>query len=527
MSKMYLKANVKTEPLICGWYAWTHLIQPLALGSNLAYRYIPIMESFIESPELHQQALEMPEMIGSPFMDIHPDNVDLVKDLLSDTKETYSHLISLSNDYRKLTKLIDENAVGNSLQSLYESVPNSLKGLVEIVYNGVSKPYVRLIEPLLYKKYYSQQMYQIMLSEISTDYRPFLLNTPRLGSEDLILHDSISKSNLDDLYRAKSQPVSVDQLFEKFDLNGDSYNKFLALFTHEKSNVEKHKEFSGLRVRYFGHACVLLETRSVSILIDPIISYEYATKVNRFSYNDLPEFIDYILITHNHQDHIQIETLLQLRHKVGKIIVPKVNCGILFDPSLKLSLNYLGFNNVEEASEFNTIDVPGGEILPIPFFGEHGDLAIFSKLAYIVKLNEKTFLFAADSDNIEPKLYEHITSYFSDSIDVLFLGMECVGAPMSWVYAPLLDSQIPRKNDQSRTLSGSDYDKAVSLVKILDPSEVYIYAMGQEPWLSFIMGLAYTDNSPQIVHSDKLLTYCNQHSIKSQRLYLQYENIYE
>ena len=38
-------------------------------------------------------------------------------------------------------------------------------------------------------------------------------------------------------------------------------------------------------------------------------------------------------------------------------------------------------------------------------------------------------LFAADSCNIEPRLYEHIHRDVGD-VDVLFLGMECDGAPL-------------------------------------------------------------------------------------------------
>ena len=46
--------------------------------------------------------------------------------------------------------------------------------------------------------------------------------------------------------------------------------------------------------------------------------------------------LDYISITHNHQDHYNLETLLQLRHKTGKLILPVNNGGTLPDPSMKL-----------------------------------------------------------------------------------------------------------------------------------------------------------------------------------------------
>jgi L-ascorbate metabolism protein UlaG (beta-lactamase superfamily) len=105
-------------------------------------------------------------------------------------------------------------------------------------------------------------------------------------------------------------------------------------------------------MRYFGHACILIEMSGVSILVDPLISYYgYESSVAHFSDIDLPEVIDYVLITHNHQDHILFETLLPLRHKIRNIIVPRTTSGALQDPNLKLAFNHAGFFNVFEIDE--------------------------------------------------------------------------------------------------------------------------------------------------------------------------------
>ena len=40
--------------------------------------------------------------------------------------------------------------------------------------------------------------------------------------------------------------------------------------------------------------------------------------------------------------------------------------------------------------------------------GEHADLDIRTKLAYLVETGGHKLLIAADSRNIEPKLYEHL-----------------------------------------------------------------------------------------------------------------------
>ncbi len=81
-------------------------------------------------------------------------------------------------------------------------------------------------------------------------------------------------------------------------------------------------------MRYFGHACILVETKISAILIDPLISYYgYLSSVSHFSDVDLPDTIDYVLITHNHQDHILFETLLPLRHKIRNVVVPRTRSG--------------------------------------------------------------------------------------------------------------------------------------------------------------------------------------------------------
>ncbi|HWM69596.1 MAG TPA: MBL fold metallo-hydrolase [Steroidobacteraceae bacterium] len=95
-----------------------------------------------------------------------------------------------------------------------------------------------------------------------------------------------------------------------------------------------------LRIRYFGHAAVLLETAQIAVLTDPIIPYTKPGGLVRFTYTDLPRRIDYVLLTHAHQDHVLIETLLQIRHRVGEIIVPKNSGGFLQDPSLRWILGH-------------------------------------------------------------------------------------------------------------------------------------------------------------------------------------------
>jgi L-ascorbate metabolism protein UlaG (beta-lactamase superfamily) len=317
-----------------------------------------------------------------------------------------------------------------------------------------------------------------------------------------------------------SQPLGFIE--EVLDIENGDKTLFESFFTEEvPSRVSKYTE-EQVRVRYFGHACILIESKDISILCDPLISYQYESGISRYTYADLPDSIDYILITHQHHDHFMLETLLQLRHKTKTVIVPKNNGGELVDPSMKLLLQNIGFKQVIELDEIETINVAGGLITGIPFLGEHADLKIRSKIAYLINLQNNAILVGADSSNCEYKIYDNIREALG-KIDLIFLGVQCDGAPLSWAYGALLIKPLPRKMDRSRASSGSDYPKAIALIESLHPKEVYVYAMGYEPWLSYLMSFENPEESHASTEANKLVSECQSRGITSERLFIKKE----
>ena len=105
--------------------------------------------------------------------------------------------------------------------------------------------------------------------------------------------------------------------------------------------------------------------------------------------------------------------------------------------------------------------------------------------------------------------------------------MECEGAPLSWLYGPLLTEELTREHDQSRRLAGSDFEKGMHLIDIFRPKEAYVYAMGQEPWLEFISSLKYTEESKPIVQSNLLVAECTKRNIVTERLFGEKELLYD
>lgn len=525
---LYLRSNVQVEPLIDGWYAWPHLIPPATAARNITERHLKIMDSYINMPQAHANAVKNPKMLGGPFIDYEGKRVDEIRALRDYMKRERAHLIELSAALVELDVMLKGSAKGHSLHPLYEKVPAILRGYVELVYDLNNHPSFRLIESLLYRsRYYDRSQQSVRLSKIANDDRPFVLSTPRLESDDALrLRLPFDSPVIDDLFRLKSSPRPWREIKEMLQAP-DSHDDLLhSLLTPEPPPSYSPYTGPGVRWRYFGHACILIESQGTSMVFDPVLSYTYENGISRYTYLDLPDEIDYVLITHNHQDHILFETLLQIRHKVKNIVVPRNNRGHLQDPSLKLIFENCGFKNVIELNELEEIRVGNVSITGLPFFGEHGDLDIHSKMAWLVKLGLHSLLFAADSCNIDPMLYEHLHREFGD-VDALFLGMECDGAPMSWLYGPLHSQKLERVMDESRRLAGSNYEQAMSIVNYLNCREAYVYAMGQEPWLNYVMSIKYTEQSRPIVESNKLINACRERGIVAERLYGEKEILLE
>lgn len=519
--RLYLRQNVQVEPLIDHWYVWPHLIPPATAARNITERHMKIMDSYINAPQVHANAAKNPKMLGGPFIDLGGKRVDEVRALRDRIKRERAPLFELSAALQSLDTMLREKANGYSLHPLYQQVPEALRGYVELVYDLNHQPSFRLIEPLLYRSHYCDDSQQsLMLSMIAQDDRPFVLSTPRLDAEDTLhLHIPFGDPAVDELFRLKASPKPWSDIKDMLNIPSNQDHLARSFFTEERPAPYQAYAGPGVRWRYFGHACILIELQGTSILLDPVLSYTFESSISRYTYADLPDSIDYALITHDHQDHVLFETLLQIRHKVKNIIVPRNGGGQLQDPSLKLLLENCGFKNVIELSEMETVQASGGvSITGLPFLGEHADLDVKTKMAWLVSIHSHKLLFAADSCNIEPRLYEHLHEDIGD-IDALFLGMECDGAPLSWLYGPLLTQKVERALDESRRLSGSNCEQGMHIIDCFHCKEAYVYAMGQEPWLNYIMSIKYTDESRPIVESNKLLKACAEKGITAERLF--------
>lgn len=502
-----LAESTLVEPLVNCWSAWSFLIAPVPASLHLLQYQLPLLQSYLDDPAFHVAASRDLSLAGGAFINVSPDREAEVAALLESTKTDLRHNIELAQSLLDFQSWLASNAKGGSLAPYYQKIPQSLRGCIELVYDYLNRPSLRLFENLLYRsQYYNSPFQSLRLSRLDRDdSRPFFLNTPRLMEEDQIdWRAPFDAPRVDQLFMLDTQAQPLDSICQILELNGPSRERLLPMLTEKPpTSPEKWKEDS-VRIRYFGHACLLIESQGVSVLTDPLVAViPVKGGLERFSYGDLPEEIDYALVTHNHIDHNSLETLLRLRHRIKCLVVPR-SFGILYgDISLKSLAHRIGFGNVIEMNALESLQLPDGEIIAVPFLGEHSDLA-HGKTGYVIRLGKRQLLIGADSDCLDKQIYENLRRCIG-RVDTVFLGTESVGAPMSWINGPLLPQRPSHEDDESRRQHGCDARRAIDILEALGASRVYNYAMGLEPWLEYLLGLGLDQESPQWQESEKLL----------------------
>lgn len=80
---------------------------------------------------------------------------------------------------------------------------------------------------------------------------------------------------------------------------------------------------------WFGHSSYFIQADGKRILVDPVFCMaspvSFANKpfegTDVYRPDDMPD-IDYLVITHDHWDHLDYQTVMQLKNRVGKVICP-------------------------------------------------------------------------------------------------------------------------------------------------------------------------------------------------------------
>jgi L-ascorbate metabolism protein UlaG (beta-lactamase superfamily) len=114
-------------------------------------------------------------------------------------------------------------------------------------------------------------------------------------------------------------------------------------------------ESAGLRIVHIGHASLLIQTRGRNLLIDPVwadraspFAFVGPRRVNApgIAFDDLPP-IDAVLVTHNHYDHMDVDTIGRLWQRFRpRVVTPLGNDSILRRSVPELDVNAVDWGDV-------------------------------------------------------------------------------------------------------------------------------------------------------------------------------------
>jgi hypothetical protein len=205
--------------------------------------------------------------------------------------------------------------------------------------------------------------------------------------------------------------------------------------------------------------------------------------------------------------------------------VPRTTGLLNGDMSLKLLAKRIGYRDVVELDALESLPLENGEIISIPFLGEHGDF-LTSKTAYVIRAGKERILVGADSDCLDERLYERVSASIG-AADTVFLGMECVGAPLSWGQSSFFPVKPDSVQEKTRRYKGSDSVRGLKILEAVKAKRVLNYAMGLEPWIEHLLGLAYTNDSVQLSESRKFLEGAKARGLEAQMLFGKHELFFD
>lgn len=501
---LYVAEDVRAEPVVNGFRAWLHLIAPHTYSRNLVVKHLPNLRRRIAEAELCGDSSTVVEL----------------RHLVARIEDERPELVELGQALADLDRLLLDEADGFSLDRLYSRVPEVLRGAVELGYDRFNGPHARFLENALYRgPLYDTRLQAMVLRRVDPDLPGDGIPVPRLPGPDRAVVAAPFAAEVWDLVgMARRVGVRADLLAAGLGLTSDELAPFVTATPPVNVPIPVSRT---VRARFFGHACVLIEDGPHNVLLDPLVAHRRPGTTDRFSFADLPERINCVAITHahlDHLDHLDIETLVQIRHLVDTVVVPRSGAGELVDPSLMLALRALGFPDVRELDDFEDLPVPGGTVTAVPFFGEHADLTVRGKSGFSVALGGVTCVMVADSQCLEPRVYELVRDQIGP-VAALFVGMECEGSPMNTATGPYLPADVHSTDMvESRRTKASDAEAALRLVMALRPAQAYVYAMGLEPWLSFMFGVLDPAKTYSLDQADLFISQCHARGIPAEML---------
>jgi hypothetical protein len=157
----------------------------------------------------------------------------------------------------------------------------------------------------------------------------------------------------------------------------------------------------------------LFRTNLVRWAIDPLTLNSRVTGAPRIDVAEDLKNLDFVLLTHAHKDHLDIDLLRALRHLPIQWIVPEASLPVVLDGGIPIQ-------QILISKPAKPIELFGLRILP--FKGLHDRRSVDGTIieevpatAYLVECDHKRWLFPGDTRN-----YEQNSNQELNDVDVLF-----------------------------------------------------------------------------------------------------------
>src|SRR5262245_46515308 len=177
-----------------------------------------------------------------------------------------------------------------------------------------------------------------------------------------------------------------------------------------------------MQIAMLGHACLLCETEDLRILMDPWI----VGPSNFRSWWHLPDeetdvqtlpSLDYIYVSHLHEDHFHQGTLLNLKQR-PKVLVPR-----LYHNRLVQKLRRLGYTEILELPHAKRVKLEGSTWVCCVQTGNDSMLMIGDPSASVLNANDAL---QGNEPTITIPLLRELTERYS--FDIAFLAFGTAGA---------------------------------------------------------------------------------------------------
>jgi L-ascorbate metabolism protein UlaG (beta-lactamase superfamily) len=169
-----------------------------------------------------------------------------------------------------------------------------------------------------------------------------------------------------------------------------------------------------MKVTYLGHAVVLIETGGKNLIIDPFLSGNPLAPIGP---DELPK-LDYIILTHGHNDHVGDAFDLAKKHDATIIAVAEladysesrglkahamsIGGGYNFDfGRLQFTIAFHGSSYTDENGQIIYTGMPGGVLLTIDgkTIYHAGDTALYSDMKLLGEKHDIDLAFLPIGDN--------------------------------------------------------------------------------------------------------------------------------